>query len=55
MGDRVGHFELGRQQATGAGDDPKLNDPEVHYLDYFTGDFDHIAHLTNDRVRASFM
>ena len=28
----------------------KLNDPDVHYLDFFTGDFDHTAHLTNDRV-----
>ncbi len=26
----------------------KLADPNVHYLDYFTGDFDHTAHLTND-------
>jgi hypothetical protein len=28
----------------------KLKDPSVHYLDYFTGEFDHVAHLTNDRV-----
>lgn len=28
----------------------KLNDPDVHYLDFFTGDFDHTAHLTNDRA-----
>ncbi len=28
----------------------KLNDPNVHYLDFFTGDFDHSAHLTADRV-----
>jgi hypothetical protein len=27
-----------------------LSNPEVHYLDFFTGDFDHVAHLTNDRV-----
>jgi len=26
----------------------KLQDPEVHYLDYFSGEFDHQAHLTND-------
>src|SRR5579862_4833851 len=28
----------------------KLQDPRIHYLDYFTGEFDHVAHLTNDRV-----
>ncbi len=28
----------------------KLRDPNIHYLDYFTGDFDHTAHLTNDRI-----
>jgi hypothetical protein len=28
----------------------RLQDPSVHYLDYFTGEFDHTAHLTNDRV-----
>jgi len=28
----------------------KLADPNVHYLDYFTGDYDHTAHLTNDPV-----
>ena len=26
----------------------KLRDPKVLYLDYFDGDYDHIAHLTND-------
>jgi hypothetical protein len=26
----------------------KLADPAVLYLDYYTGDFDHVAHLTND-------
>ena len=26
-----------------------LSDNRVAYLDYFSGDFDHIAHLTNDR------
>src|SRR4029079_13772926 len=25
-------------------------DPNVHYLDYFTGDYDHVAHLTADPV-----
>ena len=28
----------------------KLKDPNIHYLDFFTGDFDHSAHLTSDRV-----
>jgi hypothetical protein len=28
----------------------KLDDPNVHYLDFFTGDFDHSAHLTADHV-----
>jgi len=28
----------------------KLRDPNVHYLDYFTGDFDHTAHLTANRT-----
>src|SRR5579862_671391 len=28
----------------------KLKDPEIHYIDYFTGDFDHVSHLTGDRV-----
>src|SRR5579871_852226 len=28
----------------------KLNDPRVKYLDYFTGEFDHVAHLTPDRL-----
>ena len=27
----------------------KLKDPEVRYLDYFTGDYDHVAHLAADR------
>ncbi|HEY2842927.1 MAG TPA: alkaline phosphatase family protein, partial [Bryobacteraceae bacterium] len=27
-----------------------LQDPRVQYLDYFTGDFDHVAHLTADPV-----
>jgi len=26
----------------------KLSDPEILYLDYFSGEFDHVAHLTND-------
>jgi hypothetical protein len=26
----------------------KLADPSILYLDYYTGDFDHTAHLTND-------
>jgi hypothetical protein len=26
----------------------KLSDPSVQYLDYFTGDFDHIAHAASD-------
>jgi hypothetical protein len=26
----------------------KLADPSIHYLDYFTGDFDHTAHATSD-------
>ena len=26
----------------------KLADPQVRYLDYFTGDYDHIAHSTSD-------
>jgi len=26
----------------------KLADPEIVYLDYFSGEFDHVAHLTND-------
>jgi hypothetical protein len=26
----------------------KLSDPSIQYLDYFTGDFDHIAHATAD-------
>jgi hypothetical protein len=28
----------------------KLADPSIRYLDYFSGEFDHIAHLTNDPV-----
>ena len=27
-----------------------LQDPRVQYLDYFTGDYDHVAHLTADPV-----
>jgi hypothetical protein len=27
-----------------------LKDPRIRYLDYFTGDYDHVAHLTADRV-----
>jgi len=27
----------------------KLKDPQVRYLDYFTGDYDHVAHLAADR------
>jgi hypothetical protein len=27
-----------------------LKNPEIRYLDYFAGDFDHVAHLTNDPV-----
>ncbi len=26
----------------------KLGDPQIQYLDYFTGEFDHVAHLTPD-------
>src|SRR5580704_3388724 len=26
----------------------KLADPDIHYLDYFSGEFDHVAHLTPD-------
>jgi hypothetical protein len=26
----------------------KLSDPNIQYLDYFTGDFDHVAHATAD-------
>ena len=28
----------------------KLADPKVHYLDYFTGEYDHTAHLTKDPI-----
>jgi hypothetical protein len=28
----------------------ELKDPKVRYLDYFTGEYDHVAHLTPDRV-----
>jgi len=28
----------------------KLADPQIQYLDYFTGDFDHVAHSTPDPV-----
>jgi hypothetical protein len=27
-----------------------LNNPRIRYLDYFTGEYDHAAHLTNDRM-----
>ncbi len=27
-----------------------LKDPKIRYLDYFNGDYDHVAHLTNDPV-----
>jgi hypothetical protein len=27
-----------------------LQNPQIHYLDYFTGDYDHVAHLTADPV-----
>ena len=27
-----------------------LKDPQVHYLDYFTGEYDHFGHLTGDPV-----
>ncbi|MEQ1887073.1 MAG: alkaline phosphatase family protein [Bryobacteraceae bacterium] len=27
-----------------------LKNPDIKYIDYFTGEFDHTAHLTNDRV-----
>lgn len=27
-----------------------LKDPNIRYLDYFTGEYDHVAHLTNDAV-----
>jgi len=26
----------------------RLSDPEIVYLDYFSGEYDHVAHLTND-------
>jgi hypothetical protein len=28
----------------------KLSDPSIQYLDYFTGDFDHVAHAASDPV-----
>lgn len=28
----------------------KLSDPSIRYLDYFTGDFDHVAHAASDAV-----
>jgi len=28
----------------------KLSDPSIQYLDYFTGDFDHVAHAASDQV-----
>lgn len=28
----------------------KLQDPNIRYLDYFTGAYDHVGHLTNDMV-----
>jgi Type I phosphodiesterase / nucleotide pyrophosphatase len=27
-----------------------LNNPKIQYLEFFSGGFDHVAHLTNDRV-----
>lgn len=27
-----------------------LKNPQIRYLDYFTGEFDHVAHLTPDRI-----
>jgi len=27
-----------------------LKDPNIHYLDFFSGEYDHMAHLTADRV-----
>ena len=27
-----------------------LRNPNIHYLDYFTGEFDHVAHLASDRL-----
>jgi hypothetical protein len=27
-----------------------LRDPKIRYLDFFLGEYDHVAHLTNDRV-----
>lgn len=27
-----------------------LKDPQIHYLDYFTGEYDHLGHLTGDPV-----
>lgn len=27
-----------------------LKNPKIHYLDYFSGDYDHVAHLTHDAV-----
>lgn len=28
----------------------KLQDPRIHYLDFFSGEFDHVGHLTSDRA-----
>jgi len=28
----------------------KIKDPNIRYLDLYSGDYDHVAHLTNDRV-----
>ena len=28
----------------------KLKDPNIRYLDLYSGDYDHVAHLTNDRL-----
>jgi hypothetical protein len=27
-----------------------IKNPNIHYLDFYSGDYDHVAHLTNDRV-----
>jgi arylsulfatase A-like enzyme len=43
-------FELGNSVEVEAEREliEKLSDPSIRYLDYFTGDFDHLAHATSD-------
>ena len=43
MSDSVGQ-EMERELLT------HLKDPQIRYLDLYSGDYDHVAHLTNDRV-----